>query len=300
MDLSIEIAGIHFKNPVVTASGPLGFGDEFFKYVSSDIIGGFTSKTVTPDPITGNMPPRLIYIQSGLLNSIGLQNPGVDFFTQKIAPSLPQTCVRIISVGGEKPQDFVNVTKKVEKFADMIEINLSCPNVGGKVIASDSQMTKEILTNCRRETKKPLIAKLSLDLDTIRQSQIALDSGINIVNIGNSIQGARFNVKTGKPFLKNVRGGLSGPAFMPIALWKVYQTKAAFQDLTIIGLGGATRAEDVIEYAIAGASLVEIGTQAMIEPKSIQKIIENLKKVLEELKIDFKDIVNASHKGGFR
>ncbi len=300
MDLSIEIEGIHFKNPIVTASGPLGFGDEFFKYTSSDTIGGFTSKTVTPYPITGNIPPRLVYLQNGLLNSIGLQNPGVDFFIQKIAPSLPQTCVRIISVGGESPEDFANVTKKVEKFADMIEVNLSCPNVGGSVIASDSKLTKEILSACKMTTKKPLIAKLSLDLDTVWQSQIAMESGIKIVNIGNSIQGARFNVKTGKPFLKNVRGGLSGPAFMPIALWKVYQVKQAFPELTIIGLGGVEKAEDVVEYIVAGASLIEIGTQAMIDPKSIQKIIEDLKKILEALKLDIKEIIGASHRGGFR
>jgi len=300
MDLSIEIEGIHFKNPIVTASGPLGFGDEFFKYISPSVIGGFTSKTVTPKPITGNMPPRLVYIQNGLLNSIGLQNPGVDLFIQKTAPFLSEKCVRIISVGGENPQDFADVTKKVEKFADMIEVNLSCPNVGGKVIASDSQLTKEILSGCKAMTKKPLIAKLSLDLDTVRQSQIAIDSGIKIVNIGNSIQGARFNFKTGKPFLKNVKGGLSGPAFMPIALWKVYQVKEAFEDLTVIGLGGVTKAEDVMEYAIAGASIVEIGTQAMIDPKSIQKIIEDLKNMLEALKLDFKEVVNVSHRGGFR
>lgn len=299
MGLSLKIEGIEFKNPVVTASGPVGFGDEFFKYVSPKTIGGFTTKTVTPQPVEGNKPPRIVYIEDGLLNSIGLQNPGLDTFTESIAPTLPKECVRIISAGGEKVEDFTKVVKKVEQFSDMIEINLSCPNVGGKTIASDFELTKDVLISCKASTSKPLIAKISPDLDPIRQSQIVKDCGIKIVNMGNSIQGARFNFKTGRSFLKNVKGGLSGPAFMPIILWKVYQIKEAFPDIIVIGLGGVKCAEDIVEYAVAGASLVEIGTQSMISPESISKIVDDLEKILNKLNMNFKDIIGASHRGGF-
>ncbi len=299
MDLSVIVDGIKFKNPVVTASGPLGFGDEFFKYVSAEKIGGFTTKTVTPKPIQGNLPPRIVYLENGLLNSIGLQNPGIEGF-KKIATSLPKECVRIISVGGEKPEDFAEVASKVNEFADMIEINLSCPNVGGKTISSDFELTKSVLEACREITQKPLIAKISPDIDPLVQSRIAIDSGIRIVNIGNSIQGMRINLKSGRPFLKGIKGGLSGPAFMPIILWKVYQVKDAFPDLSIIGLGGVRSASDIIEYAMAGASLIGIGTQFMVNPSSAAKIVEDLQKKIDSLKMNFADLIGISHRGGFR
>ncbi len=299
MDLSVIVEGVKFKNPVVTASGPLGFGDEFFKYVYAGKIGGFTTKTVTPKPIQGNIPPRILYLENGLLNSIGLQNPGIEKF-KEIAASLPRECVRIISAGGEKPEDFSEVTRVVDEFADMIEINLSCPNVGGKTIASDFELTKSVLAACRQTTKKPLIAKISPDIDPIIQSQIAIDAGVKIVNIGNSIQGMRINLKTGRPFFKGIKGGLSGPAFMPLMLWKVYQVKEAFPDLSIIGLGGVRNASDIIEYAMAGSSLVGVGTQFMINPSSAVKIVDDLQKKVDGLKMNFADLIGISHRGGFR
>ncbi|BBJ27328.1 dihydroorotate dehydrogenase [Athalassotoga saccharophila] len=298
MDLSVIVDGVKFKNPIVTASGPLGFGDEFFKYVSAEKIGGFTTKTVTPKPIQGNIPPRILYLENGLLNSIGLQNPGVEKF-KEIAASLPKECVKIISVGGERPEDFAEVTSKIEEFADMIEINLSCPNIGGKTISSDFELTKSVLASCREVTKKPLIAKISPDVDPLIQSRIAIDAGVKIVNIGNSIQGMRINLKTGRPFLKGVKGGLSGPAFMPVILWKVYQVKDAFPDLSIIGLGGVRNASDIIEYAMAGSSLVGIGTQFMINPSSAVRIVDDLQNKIDSLKMNFADLIGISHRGGF-
>lgn len=299
MDLSVKVDGIEFKSPLITASGPLGFGDEFFKYVSPKVIGGFTTKTVTLNPIQGNTPPRIVYLENALLNSIGLQNPGLEKF-KSMASILPTECVRIISVGGERPQDFAKVTSEIQELADMIEVNLSCPNVGGKTISSDFELTREVLISCKESTKKPLIAKISPDIDPIAQAKIAVDVGVRIVNIGNSIQGARFNLKTGRPFLKGVKGGLSGPAFMPIILWKVYQVKDYFPHLLIIGLGGVRSALDVIEYAIAGASLVGIGTHLMINPRHALKIVEDLEIKLGEMKMNFRDLVGISHRGGFR
>lgn len=299
--LKITVEGVEFKNPIVIASGPAGFGDEFFKYVSPKEIGAFTTKTVTPQAKDGNAPPRIVYVKNGLLNSIGLQNPGVDEFASKIAPTLPKETVRIISIGGEMPDDFSKSIAKTEEFAEMMEINLSCPNVrSGGIIASDEVLTEEILLACRKSTQKPLIAKLSPDLDVIEQSRIAIENGIKIVNIGNSIQGAKFNVNTGRAFLRRVGGGLSGPAFLPIILWKVYQVKEAFPSLKVIGLGGVSRPEDVIEYAIAGASLVGIGSEAMTNPIGIPRLVSELRKFLKSRKMKFEDFVGISHRGGFK
>ncbi len=299
--LKIEVAGIEFKNPIVIASGPAGFGDEFFKYVSPSTIGGFTTKTVTPQPKDGNPPPRLVYTKGGLLNSIGLQNPGVDTFVREVAPNLPKETVRIISIGGENAQDFLEVGQKVEEFADMIEINLSCPNVReGGTISSNEKLSSEILFACSHSLSKPLIAKLSPDGDILKQAEVALKNGIKIVNVGNSLQGAKFNINDGKPFLKRVVGGLSGPALLPITLWKVYQVKAMFPQLEIIGLGGVNNPKDVLECAIAGASLVSMGTHAMIDPEGIDDFILKTEKLLEERKVSFKELVGCSHRGGYR
>ncbi len=299
--LEITIEGIHFGNPIVVASGPAGFGPEFFKCVEAKDLGAFTTKTVTPFPKNGNPPPRLVYVKEGLLNSIGLQNPGVDEFVSRIAPTLPQETVRIISIGGENAEDFVKVAKKVEKFADMIEVNLSCPNVrNGGVISSDAVLSSEILTACKEVVSNPLIAKISPDLDVVAQSENALKSGVKFVNVGNSLQGAKFDVERGLPFLKRVVGGLSGPAFMPILLWKVYQVKSAIPDLHVIGLGGVSRPTDVIEYAIAGASLVSVGSYAMNDPKKIHDLVTGVKNFLNERGLTFSEIVAASQKGGYR
>jgi dihydroorotate dehydrogenase (NAD+) catalytic subunit len=299
VDLSLRIKGIEFKNPIVIASGPLGFGEEFFKYISSSFIGGFTTKTITLNPVIGNKPPRLVYVEDGLLNSIGLQNPGLDAFIINYAPHLPESCVRIISVGGEKAEDFARVTEGVDSFADMIEINLSCPNVGGQTIVSDLKSAKAVVSACRKSTKKPLIAKLSPDEDPVIQARMAVDAGADVVNIGNSIQGARFNVDSGRPFLKNVKGGLSGPAFMPVILLKVYQIKDAFPDLPVIGLGGVRKAEDIVEYAIAGASLAGIGSSAMINPDNVRIIYENLQKFMDKRGFNFREMIGIAHRGGF-
>ncbi len=295
------LEGVHFKNPIIVASGPAGFGDEFFKHVDAAKIGGFTSKTVTPQRKEGNPPLRLVYLKAGLLNSIGLQNPGVNEFVEKIAPIIPRETVRIVSVGGEKVEDFVEVSKKVEPFADIIEVNLSCPNVrNGGVISSDEALSKEILTACRESVSKPIIAKLSPDLDVIAQSEVALKSGVKIVNIGNSLQGAKFNVERGLPFLKRVVGGLSGPAFLPVLLWKVYQVKSTFgEELNIVGLGGVSSAYDVIEYAIAGASLVSVGSYIMNAPEKIEELTADVKRFLAERHLTFQEIVGVALKGGY-
>ena len=298
--LKITIKGVEFKNPIVIASGPAGFGEEFFEYLSPSEIGGFTTKTVTPFPKDGNKPPRIVYVRSGLLNSIGLQNPGIKIFESRIAPKLPKTTRRIISIGGESPDDFSDLTSRIEEFCDMLEINLSCPNVHSKgVIAADGKLSKDIISACRELTNKPLIVKISPDLNVVEQSRVAKESGADIINVANSIQGTRFNVETGQPFLKRINGGLSGPAFMPIILWKVYQVKEAFPDLPIIGLGGVTTSRDVVEYAIAGASLVGVGAEAMINPKGIPAIVRGVGEFLKRKKMNFEDIVGAAHKGGF-
>ncbi len=300
MDLSVRVKGIKFKNPVIIASGPAGFGKEFFEYVSPSKIGAFTTKTVTPRPIEGNIPPRLFYTEGGLLNSIGLQNPGLELFISDFAPYLPKECVKIISIGGENPDDFSEMIEGVEKFADMIEINLSCPNVSSGTISSDSVLSGEVISACRSATKKPLIAKLSPGDDVISQAKVAIDSGADILNVGNSIQGARFNIETGRPILKKVRGGLSGPALMPVILWNVYRIKEAFPDVPVIGLGGVRKAEDIIEYVMAGATLVGIGTQAMIDPESTGYIIDGVEKILNKKGINFENIIGISLRGGFR
>lgn len=299
-NLKITIKGVEFRNPIIIASGPVGFGEEFFKYVSPSEIGGFTTKTITLFPKEGNKPPRIVYVKNGLLNSIGLQNPGIDFFESEIAPKLPNSTKKIISIAGESPDDFSNLTRRVEKFCDMLEINLSCPNVHSKgVIASDSKLSKDIISACREVTSKPIIAKISPDLNVVEQSRVAVESGADIINVANSLQGAKFNVETGRPFLRKINGGLSGPAFMPIILWKVYQVKEAFPDLPIIGLGGVTRPIDIVEYAIAGASLIGVGAEAMINPKGIPFLVNGIDEFLKHKEMKFEDIVGIAHKGGF-
>jgi dihydroorotate dehydrogenase (NAD+) catalytic subunit len=298
--LKIKVGDIDFKNSIVIASGPAGFGEEFFKYVSPSSIGAFTTKTVTPKPKDGNPPPRIVYAKDGLLNSIGLQNPGVDAFVRDVAPYLPKETVRIISIGGESVEDFVEVGKKVEEFSDMIEINLSCPNVReGGTIASNEKLSAEILSACSSSLNKPLIAKLSPDGDILKQARVAVENDIKIVNIGNSLQGAKFNIDNGKPFLKRVVGGLSGPALLPITLWKIYQVKSRFPQLDIIGLGGVNDPKDVLECAIAGASLVSIGTYAMANPQKIEEFVKETERLLKERNVSFEELVASAHKGGY-
>ncbi len=301
MDMKIKIKGVEFRNPIIIASGPAGFGEEFFKYVLPSEIGGFTTKTVTLSPKEGNAPPRIVYVKDGILNSIGLQNPGIEAFESKVVPNLPNGTTRIISIGGDSPNDFSELARRIESFCDMLEINLSCPNVHSHdVIAADEELSKDIVTACRESTNKPIIVKISPDLDVVEQSRVVVESGADIVNIANSLRGAKFNVETGQAFLKRISGGVSGPAFMPIILWKVYQVKEAFPSLPIIGLGGVTCSRDVVEYAIAGASLVGIGTEAMINPTGIPKIVKGIAEFLEQKNVNFKDVVGISHKGGFK
>ncbi len=300
-NLKITVKGVEFRNPIIIASGPAGFGEEFFKYVLPSEIGGFTTKTVTLLPKEGNKPPRIVYVKNGLLNSIGLQNPGIDVFESKIAPKLPDNTKKIISIAGESPDDFSNLTQRIERFCDMLEINLSCPNVhANSVIAADSKLSRDIIFACRKLTNKPIIVKISPDLNVVEQSRVAVESGADIINVANSLQGAKFNVETGQPFLRKVNGGLSGPAFMPIILWKVYQVKEAFPDLPIIGLGGVTCPKDIIEYAIAGASLIGIGAEAMINPKGISALAKGVSGFLKRKNLNFEEIVGIAHKGGLK
>ena len=297
-NLSVNIAGVDFKNPVITASGCYGFGQDYTDFYPVSKLGGISLKGTTFEERLGNPPPRIAETASGLLNSVGLQNPGVEQFINHYLPLLKDSGTTLISnVSGSKISDYCATIEKLNDTAiDMIELNISCPNVkeGGVAFGVSCDGAGEIVREVRRICKKPLMVKLSPNVTDIASIAKAVEAqGADAVSLINTILGMRISINTCRPILKNNVGGLSGPAVFPVALRMVWQVSNAVR-IPVVGMGGISTAEDAIEMMMAGASAIQVGAAMFSDPYSPIKIIDDMDIWLNANNIDsVKDIVGC-------
>lgn len=291
-DLSVGFCGIQFKNPVIAASGTFGYGIEFEDIVSLHKLGGFVVKGLSKEPMPGNPPPRLFETAAGMLNSIGLQNIGARAFVQDTLPRLnkEKNIVVIANVFGftrEDYQETIRILNEGEGIA-AYELNVSCPNTkhGGIAFGSDPVLLEEVVSTAKSASRRPLIVKLSPNVTSIaRMARSAADAGADAISLVNTFVGMSIDATTRKPRLSNVVGGLSGPAIKPIAVRMVYEAAQAVE-IPVIGMGGITTAEDVVEFMLAGAAAVEIGSASYWDPCATEKIVGALESWCIEHRVD--------------
>jgi len=280
--MAVDIAGIKLKNPVMVASGTFGYGEEYSELIDLNKLGAIVTKSVTLNPRPGNPPPRICETPAGMLNSIGLQNDGLKVFIEKQLPFLSKFDLPVIvNVAGETIAEYVEVARALSKEPKVkgIELNISCPNVkkGGMTFGIDPKAVKELIEEVRAATKLPLIAKLSPNVTDITViAKAAVSAGADALSLINTVLGMAIDIKTKKPKLATVTGGLSGPAIKPIAIRMVWQV-AQVVKVPIIGIGGIMTAEDAYEFLLAGAKAVQIGTANFIDVETPLKIIEGLR-----------------------
>ncbi len=280
VSLAVEVAGIRMQNPVMTASGTFGYAEEFEKYFDLNRLGAIVVKTITRLPRAGNPPPRIVETPAGMLNAIGLHNVGIEGFIRDKLPYLRRlTPPLIVNVAGESVEDFRELTKRISDQEGVagIELNVSCPNVaGGLDFSSDPQLAHRVVKAAREATPLPMIPKLSPNVtDIVTIARAVADAGADAISLINTLVGMAVDVRTRRPKIGNVTGGLSGPAIRPIAVRMVWQVARAVR-LPIIGMGGIVTAEDALEFLIAGATAVAVGTANFIDPDAPVKIIEGL------------------------
>ena len=302
MDLHVTLPGLHLKNPIIPASGCFGFGREFARLYDLSILGGIAIKSATPHNRSGNPTPRVAETPMGMLNAIGLQNPGVDVIMEKELPWLAQFDTEIIAnVAGASEDEYIEVIKKLNDNAVVkaYELNISCPNVkhGGIGLGTDPKLAAHITKLAKEAAEKPVYVKLSPNVTNIVEIAKAVEeAGADGIVLINTLMGMRLDLKTGKPILANKTGGLSGPCVKPIAIRMVYQVYEAVK-IPIIGVGGITCAEDVLEFLYAGAQAVEVGAQNFVDPYCCQKIIEDLPQVLKKYGLNsLEEAVGRSHR----
>jgi dihydroorotate dehydrogenase (NAD+) catalytic subunit len=288
--LAVDFAGIKLKNPVLTASGTFGYGDEYKDIVDLNKLGGIIVKGVSIRPIKGNPPPRIWETPAGMLNAIGLENPGVEAFLRDKLPALRQydTAV-IVNIFGYSLDEYVAVTERLDGVPGVsgIEVNISCPNVkaGGMVFGTDLRAAHELLAELRKRTRLPLIAKLSPNVTDITAfAKAAADAGCDGLSLINTLLGMAIDVRTRLPRLANCTGGLSGPAIRPVAVRMVWQTARAVS-LPIIGTGGIMTAEDALEFILAGATAVAVGTANFVNPRATADVVEGIESYLVEQRL---------------
>jgi len=291
-DTAITIAGISFKNPVIAASGTFGFGREYARLYDISALGGFCTKGLTVEPREGNAPPRIAEASNGILNSVGLQNPGVEAFIKDEIPFMSEyNTVRIANVAGNTEAEYIKIVERVSQIKngiDMIELNISCPNVkaGGMSFGVCPKSVEKIVSAVKPYAKKPLIVKLTPNVANIAENaKGAENAGADAVSLINTIAGMAINYKTRKPILARGFGGLSGPAVKPIALKMVHDCYKAIK-IPIIGMGGITTATDIIEFMLAGASAVQVGTANFSDPNNCNTLVKDLTNILRECIID--------------
>ncbi len=287
MDLKVKLPGLNLKNPIIPASGCFGFGREFAELYDLSKLGGIAIKSATPEARFGNPTPRVAETPSGMLNAIGLQNPGVDAIIEKELPWLAGFDTEIIAnVAGACEEDYVEVIKKLNE-TDVVkayELNISCPNVkhGGIGLGTKPELAAKVTRMAKEAATKPVYVKLSPNVtDIVEIAKAVEEAGADGIVLINTLLGMRIDLKTGKPIIANVTGGLSGPAVKPVAVRMVYQVAQAVS-IPVIGVGGITCAEDVLEFLYAGASAVEVGAQNFVDPYCCLNIVEELPKVLEK------------------
>jgi dihydroorotate dehydrogenase (NAD+) catalytic subunit len=281
-DLSVEFCGIRFKNPVIAASGTFGYGIEFEDIVGLEKLGGFVTKGLSREPMAGNPPPRIFETAAGMLNSIGLQNIGVRAFLDEKLPKLrrKKDIVVIANVFGYAREDYQQVTRALNEGEGVAayEINVSCPNTkhGGMIFGCDPVMLEDIVSTVKSVATRPVIVKLSPNVTSIsRMARAAENAGADAISLVNTFVAMAIDAETRKPRISNVTAGLSGPAIKPIALRMVYEA-AHSVDIPVIGMGGITNATDVVEFMLAGAAAVEVGTANYFDPVATEKIVDDL------------------------
>jgi len=288
--LSVNIGKLKLKNPVMVASGTFGYAEEFRDFINLKELGAFVTKTITLKARQGNPPPRTCETPAGMLNSIGLENPGLEVFIREKLPLLKKIGVPVIvSISSENdPQEFIVLARRLDKIKEVaaIELNISCPNLSrSKLISQDARLTYAVVNRVRRVTQKTLITKLSPNVSDIAEiAKAAQAAGTDAVALINTITGMSIDVKTGKPRIAMATGGLSGPAIRPVAVrmaWEVYQKIK----IPIIGMGGIIDTESALEFIIAGATAVAIGTANFINPKVTLEIISGVRQYLAKNKI---------------
>lgn len=288
-DLCVKIAGVALKNPVITASGTFGFGREYNALYPLSRLGGISCKGTTLHERLGNPPPRIAETPSGILNSVGLQNPGVDAFIREDLPWLKeQGTVVIANLAGSAISDYCQAAEKLDETAvDMIELNISCPNVkqGGASFGTACASAQEITAAVRKVTRKPLIVKLTPNVTSISDIAAAVEeAGADAASLINTLTGMRINIETRRPVLRNNTGGMSGPAVFPVAVRMVWETARRVK-IPVIGMGGIASWEDAVEMMLAGASAIQVGTAMFADAYAPLKMIEGIERYLEEHQI---------------
>lgn len=285
--MSVDFAGMKLKNPVLTASGTFGYGEEYSEFVDLNMLGGIIVKGISIKPIHGNPPPRIWETPSGMLNAIGLENPGVDVFISEKLPYLRKydTAV-IVNIFGYSVDDYIAVTERLDSTEGIsaIEVNISCPNVkaGGMVFGTDVNASYALLSEIRKRTRLPIIAKLSPNVTDITVfARAASDAGCNGLSLINTLLGMAIDVRSRRPRLANCTGGLSGPAIRPVAVRMVWQAARAVS-IPIIGMGGIVTGEDALEFILAGATAVAVGTANFINPRASIDVLCEMEAILSQ------------------
>ena len=292
MSLKIKFLDKEFINPIIPASGTFGFGYEFVDLYDLNILGSIALKGTTLEPRYGNPLPRIAETPNGMINAIGLQNPGVDKVVNEEIKKLAKVYKHqvIANVGGHSVYEYVETVKKFNDCEEVfaVELNISCPNVkgGGMAFGTNPEVAYNLVSEVRKVCKKPLIVKLSPNVtDIVEMAKAVEKAGADAISLINTLLGMRIDLKTAKPIISIKKGGFSGPAIFPVAVRMIYEVAHAV-NIPLIGMGGVSTAYDVIEMMYAGASLVMVGAQNLIDPYACKKIIEDLPKVMEELNID--------------
>jgi dihydroorotate dehydrogenase (NAD+) catalytic subunit len=287
VNLGFKIGDLYFKNPVLTASGTFGYGSEFDDFFDVGTLGGIVLKGTTLEHREGNPYPRMAETPSGMLNSVGLQNKGVDYFEKHIYPRVSEYETNVIvNLNGNYLEEYVELSGRINRLDKIpaIELNISCPNVkmGGMAFGTNAVSAREVIRAVRNAYKKILIVKLSPNVTSIIDfARIAEEEGADSISLINTILGMSVDIKTLRPSLASVTGGLSGPAIKPVALRMVWQAAKAVK-IPVIGLGGIMNASDAVEFIAAGASAIQVGTASFIDPQAAVKILSGIQKFLEE------------------
>ena len=290
MNLSVNIAGVTMKNPVTTGSGTFGSGEEFSEFVDLSALGAVTTKGVANVPWPGNPTPRIAEVYGGMLNAIGLQNPGIDVMIERDLPMLQKAgAAVIVNVCGKSEKDYVEVVERLsDQPVDLLEINVSCPNVkeGGIAFGQDPKALHHITKEVKAKAKQPIIMKLSPNVtDITEMARAAVDAGTDGLSLINTLTGMKIDIEKRDFVLANKTGGMSGPAIKPVALRMVYQVANAV-DVPIIGMGGIATAEDALEFIMAGATAVSVGTANFMNPAATIDVIEGIKDYMKRHQIE--------------
>ena len=290
-DLGVQIGGLKLKNPVMTASGTFGYGEEFADLVNLSRLGGIVAKGISLKPRPGNPPPRVVETSCGMLNAIGLENVGVERFINEKMDFLRQTGTAVVvNILGDSVDDYSELAARLNGVEGLaaIEVNISCPNVrkGGVAFGSQPKMARAVTAAVRKQTSLPIIVKLTPNVTDITEIARAVeDSGADAVSLINTLLGMAIDSRSRRPRLANIVGGLSGPAIKPVALRMVWQVAGAVR-IPVIGIGGIATPEDAVEFLLAGATAVQVGTANFVNPRAAEEIIDGLSDYLQEQKME--------------